>query len=76
MRYVSEKVVEQCFHACYFFHTSGHIMQCNHPDFEEMEWEKKLIITQDNSRDRVPDKCPLKKGQTEVVLRIKLKKGI
>jgi len=73
-RYVTEKVVEQCFHSCNFFSTGGHIMECTHPDFGAVEWEKKLIITQDNSRDRVPDKCPLRNGATEIVLRIKLKK--
>jgi len=73
-RYVTEKEVEQCFHSCQFFNTSGHIMECTHPDFGEVEWEKKLIITQDNSRGRVPDKCPLRNGATEIVLRIKLKK--
>jgi hypothetical protein len=72
-RYVKEKEVEQCFHSCQFFSTSGHIMECTHPDFEKMDWEKKLIINQDNSRGRVPDKCPLRKGATEIVMRIKLK---
>lgn len=73
-RYVTEKVVEQCFHVCQFFNTSGHLMECCHPDFDKMDWKNKLIITQDNSRGRVPDKCPLRNGPTEIILRIKLKK--
>lgn len=72
-RYVTEKEVEQCFHGCAFFNTSGHIMECKHPQFEEMDWESKLIITQDNSRGRVPDKCPLRNGQTDLIIRYKLK---
>lgn len=72
-RYVTEKVVDQCFHACPFFSTSGHIMECQHPDFGHKEWEKKLIITQDNSRGRVPDECPLRKSPVEIVVRTKLK---
>jgi len=48
-------------------------MECTHPDFGVVEWEKKLIINHDNSRGRVPDECPLRKGATEIVMRIKLK---
>jgi len=48
-------------------------MECTHPDFGEVEWEKKLIINQDNSRGRVPDECPFRKGPTEVILRFILK---
>ena len=73
-RHVKEKEVHECFFGCDFFETSGHLMQCTHPDFEKMEWEKKLIITQDNSKKRVPDECPLRKGPLEIVMRIKLMK--
>lgn len=72
-RYVKEEVVEQCFHGCRFYSTSGHIMECTHPDLEDARIEDKLIINQSNSRGRVPDKCPLKKGNLEVIIRVKLK---
>ena len=72
-RYVTEKEVKQCYHSCHFFHTVSSVMECTHPDFNDVEWEKKLIISHENSRGRVPDECPLRKGALEVVMRIKLK---
>jgi len=72
-RYVKEEEIEQCYHSCKFFDTSENIMQCTHPDFEDAKWEDKLIISHENSRGRVPDECPLRKGALEVVIRIKLK---
>lgn len=72
-RYVKEEIVEQCFHGCQLFNTSGHIMECTHPDLDDARIEDKLIINQRNSKGRVPDKCPLRKGALELVIRIKLK---
>jgi len=72
MRYVNEKSVKECYHVCPLFTTSGNEMSCGHQYFKDGDLENR-IITQDNSRGRVPDQCPLKRfGPTEIVLRLKL----
>ena len=72
MRYVNEKSVKECYHVCPLFTTSGNEMSCGHQHFKDGGLENR-IITQDNSRGRVPDQCPLKRfGPTEIVLRLKL----
>lgn len=78
MRYVKEQKVTQCYHGCPFFKTTGNFMECSHPHFDEKVKEdaySRLIITQDNSRGRVPDECPLHNdvnGTTEVVVKVSL----
>lgn len=76
MRYVHEKVVKSCYNSCKFFKTDGYVMLCFHPELENLDLEKQLIITQENSRGRVPDECPLRKGCVEVVLKISLDEEI
>jgi len=74
-KYVNEKVVGQCFHSCPFFRTSSDGMECGHPCFEDKTNYESMIITQKNSRGRVPDECPLRnsnEGKTEVTLRVVL----
>ena len=48
-------------------------MKCLHPEFEDKGAYENMIITQENSRDgNIPEKCPLRNGITEIVLRISL----
>jgi hypothetical protein len=72
-KYVNEKEVTQCYHSCPFFKLEGNLMTCGHPKFEGGDPYDSLIISQDNSRDRVPDKCPLREETVDVILRVKLK---
>ncbi len=73
MRFVNEKIVKVCYHECLFFGTDMDGMKCNHPYFEDKGAYEDMIISQENSRDgKIPEKCPLRNGKTEVVLRIKL----
>ena len=76
-KYVKEISVIECYHVCPFFSLEGNLMVCKHPDFEEIiskgNGYENLIINQDNSRGRVPDKCPLKNGdKVEICMRVKL----
>ena len=68
MRYVKERIVEECFHRCHFFNTDVDGMKCNHPYFEDKKPYENMIITQNNSHGRVPDECPLRKESVEVVV--------
>lgn len=73
MRYVKEQIVTGCYHECKFFGTDMDGMKCCHPEFEDKGAYKNMIITQQNSRDgNIPEKCPLRNGSTEIVMRISL----
>ena len=54
-------VVDECYHRCPFFGNAGNEMKCLHPHLllKENVWDR-MIITQQNSRGRVPDECPLR----------------
>lgn len=54
--------VKQCYHSCPFFGVNSDGMYCGHPFFEDKSADASMIISQDNSRGRVPDECPLRKG--------------
>lgn len=76
-KYTKIKAVKYCYHGCPFFDNSGHEMQCLHPIFEDKTKYKsvydRMIITQQNSRDTVPEKCPLRtESTTEVVTIVRL----
>ena len=77
MKYVKEEVVTSCYHSCNFFGTEYNVMKCTHPYFEDKGADENMIIKINNSRDgNIPEKCPLRnsiEGDTEVVLKIKLK---
>jgi hypothetical protein len=64
-KYVKMIVVHECYHSCPFFNSVGQEMQCDHPFYLDKSNLKtaydNMIITQQNSRGRVPDACPLKK---------------
>jgi hypothetical protein len=52
--------VTRCYHSCPFFEAGMDYMACGHPYFDDKDLHDSLIITHDNSHDRVPDECPLK----------------
>jgi hypothetical protein len=53
-------LVDECYHKCPFFSTTMDGMRCDHPHFNNQPAYSNMIITQDNSRGRVPDECPLR----------------
>ena len=73
---ISEKetniIVKECYHSCPLFGISSEGMECGHPVFESGSPWDKMIITQDNSRNRVPDECPLRKSAIKIIKNIKL----
>jgi hypothetical protein len=73
---ISEKesniTVKECYHSCPLFGISSDGMECMHPVFESGSPWDRMIITQNNSRGRVPDKCPLRKSAIKIVKNIKL----
>lgn len=76
-KYTKFKVVNECYHSCPFFNNVGQEMQCDHPFFLDKSNLKtsydNMIITQQNSRGRVPDACPLKTEDiTETILVVEL----
>jgi hypothetical protein len=54
------KTITGCIHQCPYFETEGmeHLMICTHPETPQTGYDN-AIITQDNGRDRFPEKCPL-----------------
>ena len=73
---IIEKItkVDECYHACPFFQTEGNtIMSCGHPYWRSERVYDNLIITQDNSRGRVPDECPLRLDSIKMIQTIELK---
>ena len=73
MRYVKTLTVKSCYHACTFFATDMDGMMCCHPEFDGKNAYDNRIITQQNSRGgNIPEKCPLRKGNTEIITQIKL----
>ena len=60
--------VTECYNACPFFTTSGmeHMMECNHPYWVDKGAYAGAIITHENSRGRVPEKCPLRSEALEI----------
>jgi hypothetical protein len=68
----SDVTVKECYHSCPLFGTSSEGMECTHPIFEYGSPWDRMIITQDNSRDRVPDECPLRKSAIKIIKNIKL----
>ncbi len=64
------KKVKHCYHNCYFFGIDGGpggAMYCNHLSLDHKNYGG-YIITQDNSRNRVPDKCPLRIEDTKIII--------
>ena len=62
--------IKNCFYSCPFFRSShGEGMYCSHPIWQTIPnrtgWEG-FFITHDNSKDRVPDECPLKNETLQI----------
>ena len=55
------KTIISCFYDCPFFGKSSDGMQCDHPYFKDKGAYDNIIITNENSKDGVPEQCPLKK---------------
>lgn len=53
-------IIKECYNSCPFFKVSSDGMYCGHPYWNDKgEWSE-MIVSQDNSRGRVPKECPLK----------------
>ena len=73
MKYIKEKIVKGCYHECTFFSTDADGMKCKHPFFDDKDAYENMIITQQNSRDgSIPEKCPLRIEDVEIINRISL----
>ena len=72
----NEVVVHYCFHACPFFSVVDmeKIMLCNHPHWLSKPAYSGAIITHENSKDRVPDECPLRKGPVTTVRTVRFER--
>ena len=66
-------VVNKCKQDCPFFKKKMNIMYCDHPDFWGRHIFIKTIIN-NISKNYIPIKCPLKKGDVKQVAIITLKK--
>ena len=76
MKYLKSTKITQCFMTCPFYGSAPDGMMCNHPHFDNSKypWDK-MIISQENSRGRVPDECPLiTEGSTDFTIRVELDK--
>lgn len=78
MTYTEDTVVTQCYHGCPFFQLEGmeQMMYCGHPRLRSKDTPGYpyggVIITQDNSKGRVPDACPLRTGSIETTHVVRL----
>ena len=58
---IKDIIINQCYSGCNFHTNSMDGMYCGHPYFDSQETYSNMIITHENSRERVPDECPLRK---------------
>jgi len=58
-----KKEITSCFHNCTFHNKSMDGMECGHPYFKDKGAYENMIITQENSMNKIPEKCPLKQEQ-------------
>lgn len=70
--YTTNIEVTECFHSCPLFDNSLDGMACGHPYWKDKNVYENMIIRQDNSRNTVPPKCPLRQNDVEIVKVIKL----
>jgi len=64
--------VKTCWNACPYFTDEGHLMSCEHPYFDDKPAYENLIITHENSRNGIPELCPLRLGPIEITKTITL----
>jgi hypothetical protein len=69
--YTKNKIIEQCYHSCPFFTVNGNCMECNHPYFDDRNPYERLIIDQKNSKNTVPEHCPLRKSDLHIKFQLK-----
>lgn len=71
LRETWEESIKSCYHSCPFFRTTMNEMWCGHPKWQggETGYES-YIISQDNSRGRVPDECPLRENPLIIEYRL------
>ncbi len=58
--------IKECYHRCPLFQTTMDGMECGHPLWKDKGAYDNMIITHENSKGRVPDKCPLLKEELTV----------
>lgn len=70
--------IRQCYHSCPFFRTSHEDMYCGHPVWKEKGEEAYggAFITQDNSKGRVPEECPLRQEPLIVTYHLSIDKMV
>jgi hypothetical protein len=65
--------IMRCMYRCPFYTTEGQVMACNHPFWKTKEPYDNYIITQENGRDSIPEKCPLRKEDLIIKYRLTMK---
>lgn len=61
-------IIYSCYHRCNFFETEqGGVMYCNRPYFDTTPLSNSYIITHENSRDKIPEKCPLRNAPLNLI---------
>lgn len=64
------KEIKQCYHTCPFFETDMDGMICVHPKVKDDGYAA-MFITQDNSRQTFPERCPLRTEDLTITYKIK-----
>lgn len=71
--YGSTIEVNSCYQECPFYRVEGYLMKCGHESLK-LHPNEQSIITQTNSKGRVPEECPLNAGDIKLVQEIGLSK--
>jgi hypothetical protein len=62
-------IISSCHH-CPFFGRSMDGMECNHPFWNDKGIYENMIMTQNNIRGKVPEKCPLKREPLTITYKL------
>jgi len=73
VEYITKKIVNDCWD-CPFLGKSPDGMECDHPYFKDKGAYDNMIITHNNSHQKVPNECPLKQSSVTMIKKIELKK--
>lgn len=73
MTHTREVTITSC-GSCPHFRSGGYTMYCGHPVRVDMGEAGAHIITHENSKERVPDECPLLAGHNTTVLTVTVRK--
>jgi len=63
----TDKAVKSCYNECDFFRSTNDGMSCNHPHFKNCSPYSNMIISQQNSRGKLPEKCPLRQEELQII---------